>query len=202
MDYGGNTDKSKEVKKPDKQIEKVVTGEVSQKPKGIGYKFKSIFLGGDLKTASRYIAADVFLPALRNLLFDIVTKGTDRIIFGDSRYSRRPPEYRATVQYNNPIRRDPRSQPFLPDQPHPNRAMRRESNDIILASREEADRVVAQMIDILDQYEAVSWADLCALVGWPSSPVDNKWGWTYLTNTEIRSTRNGFLIDLPPMEAL
>jgi hypothetical protein len=202
MEYGGNTDKSKEVKKPEKQIEKVVTGEVSQKPKGIGRKFKDIFLGGDLKNSARYIAGDILLPSFRNLLWDMISKGSERLIFGESRYTRRPPEYRPTVSYNNPIRRDPRSTPFLPDQPHPNRVMKRESNDLVLASKEDAERIVEQLIDILDQYEVVSWADLCALVGWPASPIDNKWGWTYLTNTEIRQTRNGYLIDLPPMEAI
>ena len=210
MEYGGNTDKSKEIKKPEKQIEKVITGEVSQKPKSIGRKFKDVFFGGDLKTASRYVLGDVLLPAFRNLLWDSISKGSERVIFGESLYNRRPPSYPTRVQYNNPIhRRDPRelsrevgSRPFLPDQPHPNRVVKRESNDIVLASKEDAERIVEQLIDIIDQYEVVSWADLCALVGWPASPIDNKWGWTYLTNTEIRQTREGYVIDLPQMEAI
>ena len=44
MDYQGNPNKSREEKKPEKQIEKVVTGEVIQKPKSIGRKFKDVFL--------------------------------------------------------------------------------------------------------------------------------------------------------------
>lgn len=208
MDYQGNTDKGKEEKKSDKQIEKVVTGEVVQKPKTIGRKFKDIFFGGDLRTATRYIAGDVLLPALRNLVVDMTSKGIERIVYGESGIRRRGSiEYRPRVSYNtsysNPIYRDPRStRPLLPDQSHPNRQMRKESVDLVLASKEEAERVVEQLIDIIDKYDVVSWADLCELVGWPSSHVDNKWGWTYLTNVDIRQTRDGYLIDLPAMEAI
>jgi hypothetical protein len=207
MEYSGNTDKSKEpIKRPEKQIEKVVTGEVVQKPKGIGRKFRDVFFGGDLRTAVRYIAGDVLLPSLRDLLVDMTSKGIQRVVYGESRYRPlRPTEYRPRVSYNNPINpayRDPRSRGFLPDQPHPNRAVRRESNDIILASKEEAERVVEQLIDIIDKYDVVSWADLCELVGLPSSHTDNKWGWTYLTNVDIRQTRDGYLIDLPQLEEI
>jgi hypothetical protein len=205
MDYRGNTDKGREEKKPDKQIERVVTGEVIQKPKGIGRKFRDIFLGGDLRASTRFVVGDVLLPALRNLIVDMTSKGIEKIVYGDSVYTRRPTEYRPRVSYNNPILRDPRdprSRAFLPDQPSPYRVVRRESNDFILASKEEAERVVEQLIDIIDQYQAVSLADLYEIIGLPSSHTDNKWGWTYLTNVEIRQTRQGYLIDLPQMEAL
>ena len=213
MDYEGNPDKGKEIfnkppAKPEKQIEMVVTGEVIQKPKGLGRKFKDVFFGGDLKTAARYAAADVIFPALRNLLVDTVSKGAERLVFGESTYRRRPVEYRSRIQYNSPPLRDPRdprsypSRGLLPDQPHPNRVMRRESNDVIFAQKEDAERVLEQMIDIIDQYQVVSWADLCAMCEWDSSPIDNKWGWTYLTNVQIRQTRDGYLIDLPALEAI
>lgn len=207
MDYQGNADKNKEEKKSDKQIEKVVTGEVVQKPKTIGRKFKDIFFGGDLKAATRYVTGDVLLPALRNLVVDMTSKGIERIVYGESGIRRRgSTDYRPRVSYNtsynNPIYRDPRStRPLLPDQSALNR-QRKESVDLVLASKEEAERVVEQLIDIIDKYDVVSWADLCELVGWPSSHVDNKWGWTYLTNVDIRQTRDGYLIDLPPMEAI
>ena len=207
MDYRSNSDKERE-EKPEKHIEKIVlTGEVIQRPKPIGRKFKDIFLGGDLRTMSRFVLADVIFPSLRNLVFDAGSEGLKRLIYGDSVYARsRPTENRPIIQYNNPIRRDPRdprSRAFLPDQPHPYRQMRRESNDIILSSKEEAERILEKLIDIIDQYESVSLADLNEVLGLAQmSHTDNKWGWTYLTNVEIRQTRSGWLIDLPPMEVL
>lgn len=204
MDYQGNARKDKEPK-AEKVIEKVVTGEVVQKPKSIGHKFKDIFFGGDFKLAMRFVSSEVLLPALRNLMVDSVTKGAERLVYGESSYRRpRPYDPRPIVQYNNPlaIRRDPRM-PNIPEQgPRAYRPTRRDANDIILTSREEAELVVERLIDIIDKYDVASLADLNELLGLPTQHVDNKWGWTYLNNVEIRQIRNGYLIDLPTLEEI
>jgi len=98
--------------------------------------------------------------------------------------------------------RDPRERPNLPDQPSLVRQQRREANEIILAQREDAELVVERLIDIIDKYDVASLADLYDLLGWPTTPIDNKWGWTFLKNVEIRQVRDGYLIDLPPLEAV
>lgn len=208
VDYQGNTNKGKEPK-PEKVIEKVVTGEVIQKPKSLGRRFKTVFLGGDFRAASGYVVADVIFPAIRSVVFDSISKGAERVIFGDSVRRTRPPEYRPTVRYDNPMNRswpptDPRYRnPNLPDQPSARwRQTRRNSNDIIVQTRQEAELIVERLIDCIDQYQVASQADLWDLLGWETSPIQNKWGWTYLHNVEIRSTPEGFLIDLPQLEAL
>jgi len=206
MDYQGNPNKDKE-KKPEKQIEKVVTGEVIQKPRSIGRKFKDIFFGGDLKASAKYVAGEVILPAFRDLLVDAITNGAKRMVYGESMYRRRPTDYRPRVQYSNPINpsyriMDPRDRARLPDQPHPGRQQRRDANDIVLAKREDAELVVERLIDIINMYEVASLADLNDLLGWPTTPVDNKWGWTYLSNVGVNQVREGYLIDLPPLEAI
>jgi hypothetical protein len=212
MDYRGNTDKEKAAK-GDKQIVKVVTGEVIQKPESIGRKFKNIFFGGDLKTSARFVAADVMLPAFRNLLLDAIVNGAKGVIMGDPSYRRRDAEYRPTINYSNPIRRpttvyrdtrDPRDRrPYLPDQPHPYRNQGNiDRSEIVLARKEDAELVVERLIDVVDQFEVATLADYYDLCGVPSSHVDNKWGWTYLNNVEIRQTRDGYIIDLPPLEVV
>jgi hypothetical protein len=93
--------------------------------------------------------------------------------------------------------------PNIPDQgPRSIRVNRRDANDIILTSREEAELVIERLIDIIDKYDVASLADLNDLLGLPTSHVDNKWGWTYLNNVEIRQIRNGYLIDLPSLEEI
>jgi hypothetical protein len=206
MEYSGNTNKAKEPPQEEKVIEKIVVGTVIQKPKPLGRRFKDIFLGGDAKTAAQYVVGDVLLPSLRNLIVDMTTKGVERIVFGESSYRRRPTEYRPRVQYNNPINRmrDPRElSARLPDQPQRQyRTTRRDFNDIILADRVEAELVIERLIDIIEKYKEVTLADLYDLLGLPSTHVDNKWGWTYLNNAEVRQIRDGYLIDLPPLEEL
>ena len=208
MDYQGNSKKSKEEPvKPDRVVEKVITGEVISRPKPLGSKVKGLFFGGEFKDAMRYIADAVLLPALRDMLVDVASKGASRMVYGDDRsrgrrYSEvRPPR----MTYNNPINRqpprDPRERGYLPDQPNPS-SRRRDGNQIILTSRDDAEAVFEDMVESINKYDVVSMADLYDLVGLPTDPIDNKWGWVSLTGIEIRQVRDGYLIDLPPAEAI
>lgn len=192
--------------KPDKKIERVTSSDAIVKPKSLGRKFKDVFFGGDAKHATRYVVAEVLLPGIRNLIFDGVTKSAERMLFGDSPV-RRPLDYRPRTQYHSPFQPqrpfmpDPRGRGRLPDQ-NPYRVNRMDAGDIVLATREDCEAVVEQMINLCDNYDSVSLADLYELIGQPSSPIDNKWGWQNLGRVQIRQVRNGFAIDLPPMEAL
>lgn len=212
MDYQGNTRKEREkvteTPKPDKKVERVITTEVVRKPKTISRKFKDVFFGGDAKQAARYISTDVLLPALRNLIVDMTSKGIERIVYGDTR--RRIPyqrtDYTSRYYVNNPLTQrpmpmDPRDRANLPDQPRV-RQNRHEMNDIILTSREEADLVLERLNDILENYQVVSLADLYVLLGLETSFIDNKWGWTYLNNATVRQIRQGYLLELPLLEEI
>lgn len=210
MDYQGNANKDKEKptqrERPDKKLEKVVTGEVSQKPRGVGRKFKEVFFGGDAKNAASFVVSDVLLPALRNLIVDAVTNGAEKLIYGESRgRGRSRTNYGARYQYNagypSPFRPDPRER--LPmGGARGIRQGRHEVNDIVIATKEEAELVAERLVDIVDQYEVASLADLYELVGLPSSHIDNKWGWTFLGNIQIRQIRQGYLLELPPLEEI
>lgn len=205
-DYQANSHRSKEEKKvrppKDKEkVEKVVTGDVVAKKPGVGQKLKNLFFGGEARGVSRYLAMDVLIPAVRNMVVDAGTKGIERMVYGESSYRpRRPAPYLGSrVQYNNPIGRDPRDRPRLPDQ---SRQVRAESNDIVLASREDAETVLERLIDIVDTYDVASLADLYDLTGLPTSHVDNKWGWSDLRTATIKQVREGYLLDLPPTEEI
>ena len=205
-DYQGNSHKQKEARevREDKVIEKIVTTEVVITPPGIGKKIKGIFFGGEFKSARMYVIADVLLPAARNAIYDTITEGTKRLIFGDSAGNRtRRPEMRSRVQYGTMYNR-PYQSTMLPNQPprNPVRMNYRESSDILIASREEANDVLERMIDIVDKYEVASLADLLGLLGRPAAAIDNKWGWTFLNTAEVRQVRNGYMLEMPPMEEI
>lgn len=210
MDYQGNSKKNKEAKPdngpPEKNLESVVTGDVIVKKPGIGARFKGIFLGGDMKTASQFVVAEVLFPAVRNLVVDMINQGTDRLVYGEGGRRRRPTSYSGRIQYNNPImRQDPARRAYLPDQRPVDRWARggeRNVDDIIVASKQDADTVVERLIDIVDVYEVASVADLFELLGLSSSHVDHKWGWTHLANIEVRQVREGYKISLPPIEEI
>lgn len=209
MDYAGNPKKNKEENKPAKVVEKVVATEVIVQKKTLGRKFRDLFLEADLKSVARYVVSDVLLPALRNTIVDASTKGIERMMYGDSATRRRGygPGGRVTyTSYQSPVSRGPagssiisRMAPSIERGPRTNRYSR---DDFILASRDEADLVLERMNDILEQYEVVSVADLHDLIGYPTTHVENKWGWTYLGDVQVRQVREGYLIDFPPAEPI
>lgn len=205
-DYTANSDKSKNPPEspPEKNLTQVVTGEVIKKPEGLGKKFRNTFLGGDFRTAREYLISDVLLPALRNLVVDTVSKGVDRIVYGDSAVRRRGPvNYAPRVSYHSPVYRDPRTRSGPPGQnPTGWSQGRRGSDEFILATKADADAVVDQMITVVDQYDVVSLADLHELLGLPSSHTDNKWGWTHLGNIQVNQVREGYKITFPPLEEI
>jgi hypothetical protein len=197
--------KQKQEKPEKKEVEKVVVGEVIQKPRSIGRKFKDIFVGGQFRDASTFVGRDVIIPAIKNVIVDSMNKGTERIVYGDTGPSRRPREYPGRTSYNRPIERGYGRHPaMLPDQPPRNQARRRTGgmSEIIVVSRDEAELVVERLSDIIDMYDAASVADLHDLVGLPTTYIDNKWGWTSLQYADVKQVREGYLIDLPAVEPL
>lgn len=209
-DYSGNAKKQRNQgpKKDKEPIEKVVTGEVVQRPKGPGRKFKEIFFGGDAKRAAKFVTADVLLPALRNLVVDMVTRGTETLVYGENARSRRPPHtnYNYGTRYSvggpnpNPRVLDAISRATSP-QPR-GRQNRHDMNDIVISTRDEADLVLERLVDVLEKYDVVSLADLNELLGLEVSHIDNKWGWTYLGGAQVRQIRQGYLLELPPLEEI
>lgn len=186
-----------------KDVEQVTTGVVIKRKKPLGQRFKDIFVAGEFKSAASYIAMDVLLPAARNAVVDATSKGIERLMYGESSFRRGRPDPRAgRFSYNDPVRRSTQHAPstMLPGQPPYSPRRPREANEIILVSREEAEKVLGRLCDIIDQYEFATVADLHELVGLPTSHVDNKWGWSALNFVDIRQVREGFLIDLPSVE--
>lgn len=198
--------------KPEKNITKVITGEVVIRKKSVGRKFKELFFGGDFKTAARHIGANVLLPAFRNLMFETMIEGGKQVIYGDRGRgpSRREPEYRSRVSYNTiagpmqrgPIR-DPREPAYLPHQPpYMAKSNRYAFDEIIFPTRDECELVLEQMIEVINNFGFVSVADFYAMLEQPAPWTDNDYGWTYLNNVQIRQVREGHVIDLPQPEPM
>jgi hypothetical protein len=205
MDFPPNSHKSKEEQNPEKKKEltKIVSGEVVTKKKPLKQRIKAIFVGGEFKNAAAYIAIDVLIPAARNMVVDATTKGIERLIYGESLQRSRQNDYnRSRVSYNSPIDRNRQRGVMLPDQPPYHGRSSRNSNEIIVNSRKDAELVLSTIADIIETYDVASVADLNELVGLPSTHIDNKWGWTSIRHADLRQVREGWLIDLPPAKPI
>lgn len=209
MDFPSNshnvTEKSKIKPKADeKKIEKVISGEVTQRKKPLGKRFKNLFTAAEFKGASQYVFLDVLVPALKNMVVDAVDVGVKRVIYGDNARhmpSRRNDSQRSRMTYNSPVNRSQGT--MLPGQPpySPPRSSR-SSSEVILNSKEEAELVWSTLVDIIDKYDFASVADFHTIVGLPSTYVDNNWGWSALNYVNIHQVREGWILDLPSVEPL
>lgn len=195
---------------PDRVVEQVTTGEAKRGKRSLGRQFRDVFIGGDTKSVVHYVIFEVLVPQAKDMIAEAASSGFERLIFGENRpggrrYGSRPQQgnytnyaNRYAIRGNNPVgraERDPAGRPQASMQPHP-------IDEIILASRIEADAVLDRMYDLLNQYENVSVADLYSMIGWSSSHTDYKWGWTQLQNCQIRRIHDGYVLLLPRPVAL
>jgi hypothetical protein len=193
---------------PDKAIEKVVKGAVVVKKPGIGSKLKSIFVATDIRGVMNYVTYEIIIPATRNLIADTAKSAVDRMFYGESRFPRPPGgrgqgiisrySYNAPVQREREGYRDPRTAP-----PGPSAGPRRSDMiEFYLASKQEADEVLATMYDVLNVHESVLMSELKTMLDLDSTYTDQLWGWTDLRGSVVRQDRVGWTIDLPKPEPI
>lgn len=192
-DYPSNSHLSKEEKKEDKKIEKVVSGNVIQKKKSLGKKMAGVFLEDDTKSVWQYLLYDVLIPAAKATISDMVSGGVEMLLFGSTkgRPNRRNND-KTYVSYSSYY-----DKPSRPTNGNNLNRARMNFNDIILESRGEAEDVLTHLFDLVDRYGVASVADLYELVGIAGNFTDNKYGWTNLSSASVTRVRDGYLVNLP-----
>lgn len=188
-----------------KKVEKVVTGDVVRRKKPLGKRFMETFVGGDAKGVFGYVMMDVLLPAAKDTIADAVSQAVERLLFGEARSTSRRtgarPGNQPYVSYNRYSSSGPRR-----EEPRQNISRRARSShdfdEIILATRAEAEEVIDRIFDLISRYEQATVADLYELVGVTGNYTDEKWGWTDFRGAGVTRISNGYLLDLPKPEFL
>lgn len=187
-----------------KKIDKVVNGKVVRRKKTKWSQFSEKFEG-----AWEYVAKEVLIPAAKDMLSDAVAQGTDSILFDESRNTTRPRRrssgHNGHVSYNRYSSSSPskRREPVRQEPTISGRARAtHDFDEILLATRIEAEEVIDRLYDLINQYDTASVADLYELVGIQGKYTDARWGWFDLRGTTARRTRRGYLLDLPAPEYL
>ena len=192
----------------EKRVEKAVVGEVITRKPTVGKRFYHTFFGGDAQGVVGYVLMDVLVPAVRDIIVDMVQTGVERMVFGDGRApSRRNNSYRpggsssqgSYVSYN---RYAAPSSPFARREEPPRDMSRRarathDFDEIILATRAEAQEVINRLFDLVSQYDQATVAELMQLVGISPQHTDYSYGWTDIRGAGITRVRDGYLLDLP-----
>lgn len=205
MEFPSNSHKANEgetAKPQDKKIDSVVTGDVLRRRKPLGKRFAETFIGGDAKSVWGYVMFEVLAPAAKDMFSDAVSQGVDRVLFGESRPGNRrggrrregsPNGYVSYNRFSSNNREEPRNVSRRARATH-------DFDEIILATRVEAEEVIDRLFDVVGKYEVATVSDLYDLVGITSSYTDSKWGWTDIRGAGATRIRNGYLLDLPKPE--
>lgn len=199
-------EKAKEIastQKDEPKIERVVTGRVKHKKRGLGAQIVEHFAGDDARGVGGYILFDILIPAAKDALVDSVSKGAERLFFGDVRGRVRTgsvnngrPGY---TNYNSVSSHSPAGRAGEPDGRSLSRAARASHNfgEIVIPDRGEAEYVIETLGDIISQYDRARVSDLYELVGITGHPVDDRWGWTSIVGAKAERVREGYLLVLP-----
>lgn len=197
-----NSHKSRELTEVDespKKVEKVISGTATTKKKSWFSKVKDTFVAEDAGTIGDYILLDIIVPAVKDNLLDIVSRGVEMLLFGGASHARSKTSrtgsrvYTSYDTYYRPERRreaERRSESY-------SKSSRRDISDIVLDSRGEAETVLDHMADLCETYGQVTVADLYDLVGISGSFTDNNYGWVDLRDAGVRRTRDGYILALP-----
>lgn len=200
-----------QIRKPEeKKVEKITQSEAVRRKKPLGKRFTQTFIGGDAKSVWAFVTLDVLLPAAKDMFADAVSQGVERMIFGEARSTsrrtgRRPQD--SYISYNKYSPGGGARRLGPPDERSRDVMSRRarathDFDEIILATRVEADEVLDRLYDLVSKYESATVADLYDLVGISGSYTDDKYGWVDLRGAGVHRVRHGYLLDLPKPEPL
>lgn len=195
---------AKPEKKPEKKVEQITTNSVVRRKKPWTKRLSESFVGGDAQSVGAYIVAEVLLPAAKDMIADAVSQGIEKMLFGEARAPRgRAPGNRGLggstshVSYN---RYSGNSQTVRNQGPKPISPRARATHDfdeIILATRAEAEEVIDNLYSLVGDYDVATVSDLYGMVGQTGNYTDEKWGWSDLRGTSISRVKGGYLLDLP-----
>jgi hypothetical protein len=168
------------------------------------------FFGDDAKTVGSYLVWDVLIPAAKDTISDMVRTGVDMILFGDHTTSSRDRRDRdhSRISYSSISSRGRSRVPWRDDdrdtrRREPIRVKKKyDFEDIVIQNRDEAQQVLADLNDLIEDYDVATVGEFYEMVGLDSEHVDSKWGWDSLNRVKVIRVRDGFILDLPDPEPL
>lgn len=194
-EYSSNSFRSKEQaseeKTSERKIEKVVSNKVKTKSNNARH-LTNIFISEDAGNVKSYLFMDVFVPALKKLVSDVVRDGIDMLLYGKTGgdKSRKSGTYVSYSNYSG-NRRDERRD-------SDSRVRTRfDYDDLVFASRGEAEAVRQQMEDVIDRYGLVTVADMYDMADLTAPYTASKYGWTSIRTAEVTRVKDGYILKLP-----
>lgn len=189
------------------EIKKIVTTSGTVRKASLGSRMRETFAGEGARETGTYVFFDVIIPAVKAMVFDTITQGADRILFGgrDVIRSGMANAPRTRTNYNQISTKAANNYPgrnFEGGGREISRAARNNHrfDEILLDSRGEAEMVLDTMQDLISRFQWVSVPEFYSMVDVTAEFTDEKWGWTNISTAQIRPSRGKYVILLPSPE--
>jgi len=188
--------------KKTKKIEKVVDDGGVKVKRSLGKKFSETFLAGDLNSVKEYLIMDILIPTIRDTMLDILHGSLD-VLFGSSPRRRSRDSGRKTyVSYDGISRSSSRREREHNREERRSRKSGFDAEDYIFDKKTDAERVFNNMVDILEEYNAVTVTDFLDSIGKSTDYTLQNYGWTNLAEGKVKRVRDGYILDLPDPHVL
>lgn len=190
-------------------VKKIVKSQPKKYKKGLVERLVVGLVGPDgIRAIGRQLNQEIVVPAIKNIVVDSITSGIQMAIFGEDRggrqtSSRRPAGYSSGSQYRQQVNYARSYQTASERTSEPRRSRGRGvPDDYIIATRDEAIDVLAQLRDSIDRYGQVALADYLDMIGADTTYTDETQGWVDLSRARVQAVRGGFMIVFPQMDRL
>lgn len=193
------------VEKKATKVNPVITGTVVQRKKSLGKKLAETFTGDDSRSVLDYVLLDVFVPAAKDLMADVITQTVEVKLFGSARSrTRRGSSYSSPygssyTPYNKVARVGNSPEPRERDRDRPSLRGREtlRYDEVVLATRRDAEAVISALIDLIERFDTATVANLWDLLDKTGEYTDAKYGWDDLSDADVKRVRDGYLLVFP-----
>ena len=198
--YPSNSfEKIKKEEPETRKLAKVTTGVVKKQKKGFMRRIAGTFLEEDGKSVGNYVMYDVIIPAIKNLVGDMVVGGVEMFLGGEKKgRNTRREGGRSVTSYGKFYKQSDRERKYEKRTISDVGRSRHQFNDIVMETRGEAEEVLSLLVDLTIDYDGATVADFYDLVGVESTYTDRKYGWDDLRGVAIGRVRGGgYVINFP-----
>lgn len=177
---------------PEKNVQKVTTGNVTTKKKSELKKFAGVFAPEDTENVKKYILTDVVIPGIKNAIADVVSI----MLFGEtgrlgSRTKRSGGGGTSYQRFYEDARDRERRDYSRPRAGY-------EFDDILFETRGDAELVLDQLGELISIYGMASVGDLFDAAGeTPPNYNARNYGWKDIRNARAAKVRDGYILILP-----
>lgn len=183
------------------KVQKIIQGKVVQRKTPWYKRAAHTMIADDAHDVGDFVLTDVIVPAIRNLIRDVIVGGVDRTLFGTSQARRGgvirgdgPVSSLRNKYHNLPVER-----PMALTQ---GARARNDFEEIVLDSRSEAVEIIEFLVNRIERYKLATVADLYDALGITSDFTSRSWGWTDLREANVLQSSHGWKLDLPRPDAL